>query len=665
MLPLAVSLRRLVGRSPPLAVRRAAFPTSRRIGPPIPSHASIAWSSSASPASTVFEDVEPDDAVALEPQQGFVDQKPIEAFALSSVTQSNLRRAGITHLFPVQTHSFDLMMQKKDIMGRSKTGSGKTLAFALPIIETILARPKTTTRHPQALVLLPTRELAQQVHDQVARVAPAVRTVNVVGGVAYTSQEAHLHRGVDLVVGTPGRILDLVDKGSLALDDVAVAVLDEADMMLKFGFQEAVETILSHVPDGSQTVMWSATFPTWVHAMARKFLHDPVHLDLVGKDDNHVPATVTHKAMHAPVRERLNVLANVLRVYGDKGQTLVFTETKQEADTIVNALATPNARALHGDLSQGMRTATLKGFRAGHVQTLVCTDIAARGLDIANVDLVVQYRLPRDKESFVHRAGRTGRAGRKGTNLVLFDRHDAPDVLDFERRYKCRFRHAAPPRPDELMADAVRDVKTRLAHVPPATAQLFEPVAHAMMDETGPHGLSAALALLCGFDPKHATPFSMLTGRHGMQTVEVDSNLSAQELHHVLVGFLDDRADIYPIEEGKVVVDVPYNKVHALQAHVGESLPDQPVKVALATELPRVVLGKSSNFLTNGKGRAGRFASRNLTHDRYGTSGPSRFGGGHKNWRRHDRDRGSRRDVDSSFGKGRPSSRTSYGRFLD
>lgn len=685
MLPLAVSLRRLAGRSAAMAMRRTVPTASRssvRVFAAVPGHASTAWYSSApldfgTDGAAVVE-LEDGEDVVLEPLQGFVDQKPIADFDLSQETQRNLERAGVTHLFPVQTQSFDVMMKGSDIMGRSKTGSGKTLAFALPIIETILANRKNT-RNPQALVLLPTRELAQQVHDQVQRVAPQLRTINVVGGVSYTVQENQLRRGVDILVGTPGRIMDLVDKGSLSLEDVDVSVLDEADMMLKFGFQEAVETILGWVPDGGQTVMWSATFPKWVSSMASKFLKEPVNIDLVGDNDNHVPATVAHKAILAPSRDRIQVLENVLRLHAHDGQTLVFTETKQEADEIANSLPGQDARALHGDLSQGMRTSTMNGFRNGHVKTLVCTDIAARGLDIANVELVVQYRLPSDKESFVHRAGRTGRAGRSGTNIVFFDRNDTSDVLDFERRYKFKFAHAAPPRPEQMMTGALEDVNKQLSSLPKANAQLFDEAAQAMIEQQGPGVLSAALALLCGFDSKKLTSLSMLTGRHRMQTVEVEGVQNARDLNRLLASFMDDRVDIHPVEGGKLVFDIPQGKIEALQAHLTASSPDEEVTVTTAVEFPRLVVDRAGRNNNNFGGRfgqrGGRNNSRGFSNNRFGNNrregGNNRFGGnkGDNNWKRNDRDGGNRRnggrDFDSSFSKGRSSNRNNFGRFTD
>ncbi|CAI5706477.1 hypothetical protein KXD40_006425 [Peronospora effusa] len=688
MSPLTISLR-LASRSTALAARCVVPLVSRssslRVLTAIPGHSSVAWfSSSPLDVGAAVVEVEDGDDVVLEPlpmDKGFVDQKPIENFKLSQETQQNLHKAGVTHLFPVQTQSFDVMMKGADIMGRSKTGSGKTLAFALPIIETIMANRKNT-RNPQALVLLPTRELAQQVHDAVQRVAPQLRTVNVVGGVSYTVQENHLRRGVDILVGTPGRIMDLVDKGSLSLEDVDVAVLDEADMMLKFGFQEAVETILGWVPNGGQTVMWSATFPKWVSSMASKFLTEPVSIDLVGDNDNHVPTTVTHKAINAPMRDRIQVLENVLRLHAHDGQTLVFTETKQEADEIANSLPGQDARALHGDLSQGMRTSTMNGFRNGHVKTLVCTDIAARGLDIANVDLVVQYRLPSDKESFVHRAGRTGRAGRSGTNIVFFDRRDASDVLDFERRYKFKFTHAGSPRPEQMIEGALEDVKKQLVSLPKATALLFDDAAQAMVDEQGPSVLSAALALLCGFDSKKLTSLSMLTGRFRMQTVQVEGVQNSRDLNQRLSSFMTERVDIYPVDGGMLVFDIPQGQLEKLQEHLTAASPGEEVKVTAATEFPRMIIDRTSRNTSDSRGYSyNRFGGnkREGGNNRFGggnrrDGGFNRFGGnkreGGNNWKRNDRDGNFRRDnksrnYDSSFSKGRSSNRTNFGRFTE
>lgn len=677
MLPLGASLRRLAARScrlaaasagsralslplaPQSVARRFVHLQPRALAASLPADGSIGSVSALAEAEEEEDELE---QMVLEPldaevaTSGFAGQQPLSDFDLSPELMRNLDKAGITHLFPVQVQSFATMLKGAHIQGRSKTGSGKTLAFALPIVEKILSSREAagTSRHPRALVLLPTRELALQVTEQIKRVSPQLKTVDIVGGVSYTLQENRLRRGVDIVVGTPGRIMDLVNKGSLSLDEVETSVLDEADMMLKFGFQEAVETILGWAPADQQCVMWSATFPTWVKSMARKFLKDPVSIDLVGRDDNHVPATVAHKAIHAPANTRVDLLENVLRHHANGGQCLVFTETKQEADEIANRLGKQHVRALHGDLSQGMRTSTMDGFRKGSVQTLVCTDIAARGLDIANVDLVVQFRLPSDKESFVHRAGRTGRAGRSGTNIVFFDRQDAQDVLDFERRYHLTFNQVAPPSAEMVVDAAVDDVNKRLSALPASSARLFEAAAQQLLAEQGVGALSSALAILSGFDGKRLQSVSMINGRPRMQTVAVEGVESSRELNRALASFSTDgaRFDIHPIED-KLVFDVPHGSLDKLREHLAASGLAH-AQVAPATELPRVLIDKrASNRGGNGGGsnRYGRGGGSSSSFKRGGGSGGysrNRSGGGDSD--------SFRRSFDSSFSRGRSGS---------
>jgi len=326
----------------------------------------------------------------------FDDKKPIEDFDISETSMRNLQRAGITHLFPVQSQSFEAMTTGGDVMGRSKTGSGKTLAFALPIVERLNAedeamKNRRRSRDPRAVVLLPTRELSTQVADEFKRIAPQMRIMNMVGGESYTYQENALRRGVDILVATPGRLIDNLDRGAVDLHDIQVCVLDEADMMLKVGFQEAVERIMMSMPEERQTVLWSATFPSWVNKLSKKYLNEPKWFDLVGNEDSHVPKTVEQKAICAEGRHRAAMLPNVIEMYAKGGSTIVFTETKREVDELSNQLSGFSARALHGDLSQGLRNQTIQAFRRGEFKTLVCTDVAARGLDISNVELVVQY----------------------------------------------------------------------------------------------------------------------------------------------------------------------------------------------------------------------------------------------------------------------------------
>lgn len=699
MLPVGVSMRRLAARALRTQsirsnanvvsfARAALFNHAALNGTFAPQQRSSALFStlSTSDIAAALDDVSEIEEVILEPLaaepllSGFVDQKPLSDFEMSQTTLRNLEKVGITHLFPVQAQSYAVMMNGSDIVGRSKTGSGKTLAFALPIIEKIIAK-QSSSKNPRALILLPTRELALQVTEEVKRISPQLRTANIVGGVSYTVQENQLRRGADILVGTPGRIMDMVNKGTLNLEEVEVSVLDEADMMLKFGFQEAVETILGWIPQESQCVMWSATFPKWVNNMARKFLKKPVSIDLVGNDETHVPATVAHKAIHAPLRSRIDMLENVLRHHANGGQALVFTETKQEADEIANVLGGQNARALHGDLSQGMRTSTMEGFRNGSVKTLICTDIAARGLDIANVELVIQYRLPSDKESFVHRAGRTGRAGRSGTNVVFFDRFDVHDVLDFEKRYKFTFSHTSPPHVEHVLEGAVSDASKKLADIPRHASRMFDEAAQKLLDQQGVSVLSSALAIICGFDNKSLNAVSMITGKHKMQTVEVEGIKNARDITRVLSASTIEfnPRDVHSVN-GKFVFDVPHDSVEDVRA-LFMADGGEEVTVAKTVELPRVLVDNNSNQRGNsfgggrggnGGGRGGRFGG-NGGGNRWNKGGDNdRRGGGRSFGGDDDRrersfggsDRrersfgGERRSFDSGF-KGRGDSNRS------
>ncbi|OQR91666.1 DEAD/DEAH box RNA helicase [Achlya hypogyna] len=573
------------------------------------------------------------------PSSGFVNQKPIADFDLSPRLVMNLEDAGITHLFPVQVESFQIMLDGKDIMGRSKTGSGKTLAFALPIAEKLLAEGTASRRmkNPRAIVMLPTRELAQQVEQEFRRIAPQLRTCLVVGGVSYTTQEAQLHRGIDVLVGTPGRVVDMMNKGALDLSEIQVGVLDEADMMLKFGFQEEVETILGAMPEDKQCVMWSATVPKWVLSLSRKYLNDPVSIDLVGDDDSKLPSTVSHKAIVVTRDTKDHVLESVLHLYANGGQALIFTETKQEADELVAFLSTKTkgARVLHGDLSQNLRTATMKGFRNGDIRTLICTDIAARGLDIAAVDLVIQYRLSNDKEAFVHRAGRTGRAGRSGINVVLFEPRDLRDLQDLQKAFGVDFNHVAPPKPEQMLAHAMTTVQSKMDGVHPESRAAFDAAARSLFtnEEEGVEALSAALALIAGFESRGPTVYSMLSGTPHYQTVQLvaDRTWNADTISRWLA---DSKVNVSfnKILRGAnntYYLDIPAKQVAKVLARADE----EGVALSVVEELEKITMPQTMNRGSDRFGGASRFGGNNRggyggrqTNDRYRGSSPARGG---------------------------------------
>lgn len=587
----------------------------------------------------------------------FDGKKPITEFGLSETLLSNLKKAGITDLFPVQVQSFSTMMEGVDLVGRSKTGSGKTLAFGLPIIEKLLSR-SGSRRNPGALILLPTRELATQVSSELSRLSPQLKTVTIVGGVPYHTQESRIRAGVDIVVGTPGRIMDLFEKKTLSFEDVQFTVLDEADMMLKFGFQEAVETILSWVPETRQCVMWSATFPKWVTSLTKKYLKDAVTIDLVGSEEAHVPTTVSHKAINVPLNHRVVALQRILEKFASQGQSLVFTETKHEANEIANGLDGCNVQALHGDLSQGVRASTMQDFRKGIVKTLACTDIAARGLDIANVDLVVHYRLPNDRENFVHRAGRTGRAGKSGTSIVFFENQEYRDIKDLENRFKIQFAHAAAPDADDFRDSKIKEVTKRLQKVSDKSSDFLSDEATKLYEAHGIRIFSAALNLLCGFDKGNTLSVSMLTGKSNMLTIQVDGLTSVSQVSELLqsaIGVAAQR-DIVSVNK-KFIVDIPYSSFTQLQESLQNNNVDG-VTVSRVTELPHITLplGAERRF---GSGRYGDNNS-GFSGGRYGGNssgyGGGRYGGNRSGYGGGDRgfkDRNHRRNDSGGSRNGR------------
>ncbi|XP_057833275.2 DEAD-box ATP-dependent RNA helicase 3, chloroplastic isoform X2 [Cryptomeria japonica] len=305
-----------------------------------------------------------------------------------------LNERGITHLFPIQRAVLVPALDGRDIIGRAKTGTGKTLAFGIPIIKRLAEDNEENKQFrrrgklPRALVLAPTRELANQVEKEFKESAPFLSTICIYGGVSYNAQQNALFRGVDIVVGTPGRIIDLVNNGTLKLDEIQFLVLDEADQMLAVGFEEDVEVILDKIPDERQSMLFSATMPAWVQKLARKHLDKPMTIDLVGDSDEKLAEGIKLYAVATTATSKRSILGDLIMVYAKGGKTIVFTQTKRDADDVSVALGGRiPCEALHGDISQYQREKTLNGFREGKFTVLVATDVAARGLDIPNVDL--------------------------------------------------------------------------------------------------------------------------------------------------------------------------------------------------------------------------------------------------------------------------------------
>jgi len=339
----------------------------------------------------------------------------------------SLTAQGITAAFPIQALALPIALDGHDVIGQARTGTGKTLAFGIPLLQRLDGQPPARSGHTRALVVVPTRELAIQVSYDLAAAGKAsrARVITLYGGRAYEPQIDALRAGVDVVVGTPGRLLDLVRQGHLSLSDVGTLVLDEADKMLDLGFLPDVERILELTPAGRQTMLFSATMPGEVVTLARRYLSRPMHVRAEQHDEPElVPLTEQH-VFRAHQMDKIEMLVRVLQADG-RGLTMVFCRTKRTADQVAGALTTRGfaTAAVHGDLGQAQRERALRAFRHGKVDVLVATEVAARGLDVEDVTHVVNYECPEDDKAYLHRIGRTGRAGRSGVAVTFVDWND-------------------------------------------------------------------------------------------------------------------------------------------------------------------------------------------------------------------------------------------------
>ena len=362
--------------------------------------------------------------------------KSFADFGVRQDISDALAAVGITSPFPIQELTLPVALSGQDIIGQAKTGTGKTLGFGLPTIQRVVGRddegwadleyPGT----PQALILVPTRELAIQVGEDLAIAAKLrnARVATLYGGVPIEPQAELLRRGLEVAVGTPGRIIDLYQQGFLNLKQVKIVVLDEADEMLDLGFQPSVEKILSYLPEDRQSMLFSATMPGPVIAMARQYMTKPMRISAADPEDaSKTKASIRQVVYRAHHLDKDEMIGRILRATG-RGRTVIFTKTKRDAARVAEELVNRGfaAAPLHGDLNQVAREQALKAFRTGKVDILVATDVAARGIDVEDVTHVINHRVPEDEKTYLHRTGRTGRAGNEGTAVTLVDWDDLP-----------------------------------------------------------------------------------------------------------------------------------------------------------------------------------------------------------------------------------------------
>jgi ATP-dependent RNA helicase DeaD len=378
------------------------------------------------------------------PPPGRPGHVPFGSLGLSPEVLRAVEKLGFEETSPIQAAAIPLILEGHDVVGQSQTGSGKTAAFCIPAIE----RVETGRHMPQILILVPTRELATQVADEVHKLAAfkrGLRSVPIYGGASYERQFAELKRGAHIVVGTPGRLVDHLSRTTLDVAGVRMIVLDEADRMLDMGFREDIEKLLAAVPAGRQTVFFSATIPPSIQDLVRGHAHDPKTVRIEGRTVTGAPLVeqIYYEVRH---HAKFDALTRLIDFYGVRSG-VIFCNTQQMVEELADALVARgcSAERLHGGMAQAQRTRVMEKFKAAAFEFLVATDVAARGIDVNDLELVVNYDLPYDAEDYVHRIGRTGRAGRKGRAVSLVSGAGIYKLQSIERFTKTRIRREHVP----------------------------------------------------------------------------------------------------------------------------------------------------------------------------------------------------------------------------
>ncbi len=382
------------------------------------------------------------------------------------------------------------------------------------------------------MVLAPTRELALQVAKEFNAQKHHENEFNVLtvyGGVSIDEQTYQLRKGVDIFVGTTGRILDHIERKNFDFSHLRTVILDEADQMLKLGFKEDVEKIMYTIKEKSpkdlQVLLFSATVPRWVKNIAENFLSPQFEMiDLAQNLKNKTSRTVNHLAINCPWQNRISTLADILICYGGLGQTIVFCSTKAEANQLLlSDKINKDIEVMHGDIAQNQREVTLKRFKEGKFRVLVATDVASRGLDIPNVDLVIQVEPPKDVETYIHRSGRTARAGRDGTCITFYSKKHQPLIQNIEQRAGIVFQKIGVPQPEDVIKASSRDTIKNLDQVNPEIIHLFEEAAENLIEKFNgdtKKALCTALAYMSGHYKQALTSRSLLTGQENFITCE-------------------------------------------------------------------------------------------------------------------------------------------------
>ncbi|KAM9065110.1 ATP-dependent RNA helicase DDX50 [Sarcophilus harrisii] len=612
--------------------------------------------SSLSNSSQTTKYSKPEEDLTPEQKEGAFSRFPI-----SEETVKLLKARGVTYLFPIQVKTFSPVYEGKDLIAQARTGTGKTFSFAIPLIEKLQRDQEEMkkNRSPKVLVLAPTRELANQVAKDFQDITRKLSVACFYGGTPYQGQINHIRRGIDILVGTPGRIKDHLQSGRLDLSKLRHVVLDEVDQMLDMGFADQVEDIIhgsykTGSEDNPQTLLFSATCPQWVYKVAKKYMKTKYEeIDLVGKMTQKTATTVEHLAIQCHWSQRAAVIGDVIQVYsGNDGRAIIFCETKKNvAEMALNPHIKQNAQCLHGDIAQSQREITLKGFREGNFKVLVATNVAARGLDIPEVDLVIQSSPPQDVESYIHRSGRTGRAGRTGICICFYQPNERGQLKYVEGKAGITFKRVGVPTTMDLVKSRSMDAIRSLASVSFVAVEFFRPSAQRLIEEKGAvDALAAALAHISGassFEPR-----SLINSDKGFVTMTLQSpeelqdiSTARKELSRKLSSDTMSRIVRMCLLKGKMGVcfDIPTSESELMQAEWNDSDWILSVPDALP-ELEEYYDGRrSSNTRQRGGRSGGRFGGGRAggrSSGRQGGRSGGRQSGGRSRSRQDNRRRG-------------------------
>jgi ATP-dependent RNA helicase DeaD len=501
-----------------------------------------------------------------------------------------VKEMGFDRTTPIQEQVIPLICGGADVIAKSQTGTGKTAAFAIPVLEAI----DTSTEKPtiQALILCPTRELAQQAGEEIrklARFLPGIRLVEVYGGANMERQFIQLRRA-NIVVGTPGRVMDHMRRGTIKLQHLKMIVLDEADEMLNMGFKEDIETILRDTPEERQTVLFSATMPPAILSLAKTFQRDPQTVEI--NKSQVTLEQIDQSCVEAPVSRKMEAL-NLLLRFHKPNRALVFCNTKRMVDELGEYLNNHgfSAESIHGDLKQVQRTRVMSEFKRGRVAILIATDVAARGIDVSDLDYVINYDIPMNTEYYIHRIGRTGRAGKSGSSITLFSGKRQRNTLrELSYAVKAEIRQDSLPTQEEIETrEHERNVEAVAEAIESGAGAGYEPMV-AQLTERGYAPERVAAALLSLHFPQKELPAEIVSRsnrevrREGDQRpvkvspasftdVVVDIGSASQVEPKHLVGAITERSGISGKEVGKIeiypdysVVGIPENQVDGVVA---------------------------------------------------------------------------------------------------